>query len=35
MLAAYGGVLVWMRRMAAGRPLPRFIGEKALKEVAR
>jgi Flp pilus assembly protein TadB len=35
MLAAYGGVLVWMRRMAAGRPLPRFIGEKALKEAAR
>jgi len=35
MLAAYGGVLVWMQRMAAGRPLPRFIGEKALKEVAR
>ena len=35
MLAAYGGVLVWMRRMAAGRPLPRFIGEKALKEVVR
>jgi Flp pilus assembly protein TadB len=35
MLAAYGGVLFWMRRMAAGRPLPRFIGEKALKEVAR
>ena len=35
MLAAYGGVLVWMRRMAAGRPLARFIGEKALKEVAR
>lgn len=35
MLAAYGGVLVWMRRMAAGRPLPRFIGEKALMEVAR
>ena len=35
MLAAYAGVLVWMRRMAAGRPLPRFIGEKALMEVAR
>ena len=35
MLAAYGGVLVWMRRMASGRPLPRFIGEKALKEAAR
>jgi Flp pilus assembly protein TadB len=35
MLAAYGGVLVWMRRMAAGRPLPRFIGEKARQEVVR
>jgi Flp pilus assembly protein TadB len=35
MLAAYAGVLVWMRRMAAGRPLPRFIGERALKEAAR
>jgi tight adherence protein B len=35
MLAGYGGVLVWMRRMAAGRPLPRFIGEKARQEVVR
>ncbi len=35
MLAAYGGVLVWMRRMAAGRPLPRFIGKRALEETVR
>lgn len=35
MLLAYAGVLVWMRRMAAGRRLPRFIGESASKEAAR
>ncbi|HSN11279.1 MAG TPA: type II secretion system F family protein [Propionibacteriaceae bacterium] len=35
MLAAYGGVLVWMRRMAGGRALPRFIGERAAREAAR
>ncbi len=35
MLAAYAGVLVWMRRMAAGRPLPRFIGERARTEASR
>ena len=35
MLAAYAGVLVWMRRMAAGRPLPRFIGKRALEETVR
>jgi hypothetical protein len=35
MLAAYAGVLVWMRRMAAGRPLPRFIGRSALEETVR
>lgn len=35
MLAAYGGVLVWMRRMAAGRTLPRFIGERAAGEAVR
>jgi Flp pilus assembly protein TadB len=35
MLAAYAGVLVWMRRMAAGRPLPRFIGQSALEETVR
>ena len=25
-LSAYLGALVWMKRMARGRPLPRFIG---------
>lgn len=35
MLAAYAGVLVWMRHMAAGRPLPRFIGKRALEETVR
>lgn len=34
-LAGYAGVLVWMRQMAAGRPLPRFIGEQASKEATR
>lgn len=35
MLSAYAGVLVWMRQMAVGRPLPRFMGGKALEEQAR
>lgn len=35
LLAAYAGVLVWMRQMAAGRPLPRFLGEQAQKEATR
>lgn len=35
LLAAYAGVLVWMRQMAAGRPLPRFLGERAGKEATR
>jgi tight adherence protein B len=35
LLAAYAGVLVWMRQMAAGRPLPRFLGERARKEATR
>ncbi len=35
MLAAYGGVLVWMRRMAAGRTLSRFIGDRAAREAVR
>ena len=34
-LAAYVGVLVWMRRMSAGAPLPRFIGQKVRAEAAR
>ena len=35
LLAAYAGVLVWMQKMAAGRPLPRFIGAEARKEATR
>ena len=35
LLAVYAGVLVWMRQMAAGKPLPRFIGEQAGKEATR
>lgn len=34
-LAGYVGVLVWMRRMSAGAPLPRFIGHKARTEASR
>jgi len=34
-LAAYVGVLVWMRRMSVGAPLPRFIGQKVRAEAAR
>jgi hypothetical protein len=29
LLTAYIGALVWMRRMAQGKPLPRFIGATA------
>ncbi|SDT02033.1 Flp pilus assembly protein TadB [Friedmanniella luteola] len=29
LLGAYVGVLVWMRRMATGHPLPRFLGAHA------
>lgn len=35
LLAAYAGVLVWMQKMASGRPLPRFIGAEARKEATR
>jgi tight adherence protein B len=35
MLAAYAGVLVWMRHMAAGRRLPRFISGQAGREATR
>jgi tight adherence protein B len=35
LLACYAGVLVWMRRMAAGKPLARFIGTQASKEATR
>jgi len=29
LLAAYGGVLVWMKRTATSAPAPRFLGEQA------
>jgi len=32
LLAAYTATLVWMRRMVAGKPLPRFIGAVARAE---
>lgn len=35
LLAAYVGVLIWMRAMAAGKPLPRFIGTAARTEASR
>lgn len=35
LLGAYVAVLVWMRKMAAGKPLPRFIGAAARQEAAR
>lgn len=34
-LAAYVGVLVWMRRMSVGASLPRFVGQKARAEASR
>jgi tight adherence protein B len=35
LLGAYVATLVWMRRMAAGKPLPRFIGSTARQQEAR
>lgn len=35
LLGSYAGVLVWMQKMAAGKPLPRFIGAEARKESTR
>lgn len=35
LLGAYVGVLIWMRAMAAGKPLPRFIGAAARAEASR
>lgn len=35
LLGAYVTVLVWMRKMAAGKPLPRFIGAAVRQEAAR
>jgi Flp pilus assembly protein TadB len=34
LLGAYVATLVWMRRMAAGKPLPRFIGSAARQQEA-
>ena len=34
-LAAYAGALLWLRSVAAGRPLPRFLGAKVAREVNR
>lgn len=35
LLSAYVAALVWMRRMAAGKPLPRFLATRAVAEVPR
>jgi tight adherence protein B len=35
LLAGYVATLVWMRHMAAGKPLPRFIGSTARHQAAR
>lgn len=35
LLSAYVATLVWMRRMAAGKPLPRFLATRAVAEVPR
>ncbi len=34
-LAAYAGALLWLRRVAGGRPLPRFLGTRVAREAAR
>lgn len=35
LLSAYVGTLIWMRRMAAGKPLPRFLATRSTAEVTR
>lgn len=35
LLAAYCGALLWMRRVVAGKPLPRFLGAKVAAEARR
>lgn len=35
LLSAYVATLIWMRRMAAGKPLPRFLASRAVAEVTR
>jgi Flp pilus assembly protein TadB len=34
-LSAYVATLIWLRRMAAGKPLPRFLATRAVAEAAR
>ena len=35
LLSAYVATLIWMRRMAAGKPLPRFLATRAVAEAPR
>ena len=35
LLSAYVATLVWLRRMAAGKPLPRFLETRTVAEVSR
>lgn len=35
LLSAYVGTLIWMRRMANGKPLPRFLDAGSEATVAR
>jgi Flp pilus assembly protein TadB len=35
LLSAYVATLIWMRRMAAGKPLPRFLATRAVTEAPR
>jgi hypothetical protein len=35
LFGAYVAALVWMRRMAARKPLPRFIGSTTRQQEAR
>jgi Flp pilus assembly protein TadB len=35
LLSAYVATLIWMRHMAAGKPLPRFLATRAVAEVTR
>lgn len=35
LLSAYVATLIWMRRMAAGNPLPRFLATRAVAEAPR
>ena len=35
LLAAYIGALLWLRHVAAGRALPRFLGSQVAREAGR